>query len=499
MALVMTIGIMTVLAIAGTTVTYYATSNSGQSARSKAAQNAYTLAESGVNNASSVIFNPANNPLNPYLLCNTGESFPCAAKTATYDGGTVKWTGTLDQTTNPPVWTFTGTGSSRNPAVPAGNATHSTTVRVRVIPVYTEIVSANQVWNYIYVYGTNDPSGCDYSQSNNSAMGSPLYVAGNACFDNQAWISGGPLQIHGTLTLNSPQNKVGVSVLQPITSGVHIAGGCKLKPSLLFHMPCDATDNVYASPAADTSPITLEPPAPDWTTWYLNSSPGPYYPCLTESGTPPTFDGDQGPENNPNATKLNRSVAGTFVLTPSSSYTCKTANGELSWNASTKVLTVNGTVFIDGNARVDSGGVVSYTGMGSLYLSGSFVLKNTNLCAVVSGSSCDWQLGSGHWDPNSRFLNIVTGYIGGGGQADTPSSDTSIEITSSGYQGGMLAAQRLDVGSSSTLMGPLVANKLSVAQSITTYAFPTITTVPVATPGGVPKFANPQPPENYSG
>jgi hypothetical protein len=382
-----------------------------------------------------------------------------------------------------------------------------------VVPNITDPLT-NQVWNYVYVYGTGDPSGCDYSQANNSAMGSPLYVAGNACFDNQAKVTGGPLQIHVTLTFNNVQNMVGTPTQRVKT--VNLKGGCKLKPATAFHLPCDDSDQVYSDPSpAGTNPVTLSTPTPAWETWYLNASPGPYYGCTTTAGTAPNgnwatlFDNDQGAPENASASKLNRSIAGTVALTPSSSYSCKTyAGGELSWNATStasdvygpaKTLTVNGTVFLDGNARIDSGSLVTYRGQGSLYLSGSFVLKNTQLCALPSGSSCDWALGDGHWDPNKSFLNIVAGYKGGGGQNDAGSSDISIELRSVGFQGGMLAHQRLNVGSSSSTMGPIVSRKLTVAQSITTYPVPLLTEVPVAMAGNPVAFATPLPPTNYGG
>jgi len=509
MALLMAIGIMTVLAISGTTIAYYATSNSGHANRANAGQYASAGSEAALGQALSVIFNATNNPLNKYLFCQTGETYPCTRTTTLPGGGSIKWTPTLDELATPyPQWTITGVGAFKNPAQRSADVNRTITIKVDVRPKYTKILQ-NQVWNYVYIYGTGDPSGCDYSQSNNSGMGSPIYVAGNACFDNQGKITGGPVQIWGTLTFNNTQNKIGTSS-QPLTTGVHIAGGCKLKPATSFHSPCDATDQVYANPAADTTPIMLDPPTPAWSTWYLNASPGPYYPCnVSQSGTPPVFDTDQGSPITPDSTKLNRSVSGTFNLT-GASYTCKTENGELSYDAASKLLTVNGTVFIDGNARIDTGGVVTYTGMGTLFLSGSFVLKNTNLCAVASGSSCDWTLGSGHWQPSNcpaadpakdcKFLNVVAGYLGGGGQADISTSDTSVEFLSAGYQGGILAAQRFDISTSSSTMGPIVSSRMTVGQSLTTYLFPQLTTVPEAMPdGSQPKFGTPQTPKNFAG
>jgi Tfp pilus assembly protein PilX len=501
-------------------VVTFTTGGARHTRMSRARQQAEALAEAGLNNAEATIFKSGNNPLNPYLFCTTSEtSLPCAAKTAAYDSGTVTWSATLDQNATPhPTWTVTGTGKVTNPNVPGGTVTQKLTVDVAVVPTVTSQLQ-NQAWNYVFVYGTNDSSGCDYSQINNSTMGSPLYVLGNLCLYNSAMISG-PTQVGGTVTMNSSQNSIGTSG-SPVSGGVHVAGGCKVKPATTYHSPCGSSDNVYASPAADTTLGGVAFPQPSWQSWYLNSSPGPYYSCLTSNGTAPTggtwatfFDNNQTTPQNPDSSKEDRSVtgpSGSVLLTSGNSYSCKTAGGQLSWNATAvdsstygpaRTLTVSGAVFIDGNARIDIGGTVRYQGQGTLFLSGSFVLKSTNLCAVVAsnGRDCDWQLGAGHWDPNTTMLEVVTGdKVGSGNQQDAPSDDTSVELTGAEYQGGILAMHKLDVSTSSSTQGPLVCYKLTVGQTLTTYAFPTINTSPVATPGNVPKFAVPQTPTNFRG
>jgi hypothetical protein len=96
------------------------------------------------------------------------------------------------------------------------------------------------------------------------------------------------------------------------------------------------------------------------------------------------------------------------------------------------------------------------------------------------------------------MLDIVAGdkYLGGN-QQDAPSDDTSVELLGAEFQGGVLAMHRMDVSTSSSTQGPLVCNKLTVGQTLTTYAFPTITNVPVATPGNLVKFGTPQTPTNF--
>jgi hypothetical protein len=66
----------------------------------------------------------------------------------------------------------------------------------------------------------------------------------------------------------------------------------------------------------------LTTPQPAWSTWYLNASPGPYFPCVTSSGSPPAFDNDQGAGSSPNAAKENLSLTGSsgvISLTPTAS------------------------------------------------------------------------------------------------------------------------------------------------------------------------------------
>ena len=144
-------------------------------------------------------------------------------------------------------------------------------------------------------------------------------------------------------------------------------------------------------------------PTVDWDAWYLNSNPGPYYGCLTTSGTPPTFDNDQGSATAPNVAKRNNSVTTLQDLTPSTSYTCKGSAGELSWNATTKVLTANGTIFIDGSAQIQNGSVNTYTGSATIYVSGTLLIKNSkHVPGGQRGHLHDERLESGAEDARVR-------------------------------------------------------------------------------------------------
>jgi hypothetical protein len=205
----------------------------------------------------------------------------------------------------------------------------------------------------------------------------------------------------------------------------------------------------------------------------------------------PVFDSDQGSPTSPDASKRNGSVLTTFNLTPGASYGCKTAGGELSWNVATKVLTVKGTVYIDGSAVVDSGGPDTYDGQGSLYLTGTLLIKNTKLCAVADASgNCD----TAHWNPNTRLL--VFAADGNGGQV--PVGD-SIQLVSATLQGALYGTNAIDNDTTSNVIGPMIGSTVALGQSVTT-SFPAITIVPTGMPSlQYTIYAQPRAPTGYTG
>jgi hypothetical protein len=347
------------LAIAGTTAIGYSTTNARTSYRSSADQKAYALAEAGVNNAMAVLSLPENNALDPYLL---------PTRTMTAEGGTVTYSGVLDQSTA--TWRIISTALTRNPTGPSASPVRRVlTVDVPVDASFSQPLN-NMAWNYIWAKATG--STCDMTIGQSVNVATPLFVEGNLCLQNTATISGGPLVVKGSLTMSQKANGVG----QPgnKVNEAHIGGACQYWNKAADY-PCQgASDNVYAK-VLDSSVPALTPPTADWSEWYLNASPGPYYPCYQQSGTVPVFDADQGSPTSPDASKRSGSVLTVANLTPGASYSCKTAGGELRWNVATKVLTVKGTVYIDGSAVIDNGGTDTYDGQGSLYLTGTLLIK----------------------------------------------------------------------------------------------------------------------------
>jgi hypothetical protein len=208
------------------------------------------------------------------------------------------------------------------------------------------------------------------------------------------------------------------------------------------------------------------------------------------SGTTPTFDND---------TTRNKSVSTAWNLTPSTSYTCiGSGGGELSWNATTKVLTVEGTAFIDGSAYISNGAVNAYNGEGSLYLSGTFYMQGSYLCAIVlsNGSGCD----TANWNPNVETLVIVSDGSGDNGVSCPTGYDRcdSVQLKSATFQGGVYATNNIELDTTANIEGPMVGYTVILGQSVST-SFPFITWVPVGTPGNPIVYAQPLAPTDYDG
>jgi hypothetical protein len=306
------------------------------------------------------------------------------------------------------------------------------------------------------------------------------------------------------------------------------------------------------------TPPTIAAPSADFATWYANSMPGPTQGCTTSSGTPPTFDNNSTRDNSvaasfdltpassytcrvgpgANTTLSSAITAGATSMTvpsatgfpASGSYTVsideedltvtagaggttwtvtRGANGttaaahsagatvtwnnpqtvgELSWNATAKTLTVSGTIFIDGSAKVTQ--TANYNGQATIYLSGTMLFTGS-LCGVPTGSSCIFS----NWNPNTEMLTFVAN--GTGGQV---AAGDSVQLTNNAYfQGGVFATGNADYSNNASSDGPIMASQVLLSNNVTTSGFPTITTVPVGMPGNPAVYAQPNPPQSFSG
>jgi hypothetical protein len=492
MALVMALGMTVVLAIVGTTAMAYTTSNSTESQQSGRKQNAFSLAEAGINNAMAVLNLPSNNSLDQDLLpnrtsCATNLGATCSAP---YGNGYVVWGGTLDRSTA--VWTVTATGYYRSTAKGGSSYLSKTlTAKVSITPVNTQPLN-NPAWNYMFA--THTGSACDETLNNNVTGGSRMYIAGNLCLNNNVNLSPSALVIQGNLDLLNGAS-VGASTNMSSRVETYVGNQCKYGNSGTFATCSGNQDarNIFSKMnppsyvvGVNHSPTMMATPTTDFASWYENAIPGPSQSCTTSSGTPPTFDTNYPARDN--------SVTTPVDLTPASSYTCIVGpagnpSGELSWNASTKVLTVKGTIFIDGSAKVTSS-LAQYNGQASLYLSGTFYV-NGKLCGGTSGSTCD----AASWDPNAEMLTVVTNSTGG----QVPVGDGIRLENNAGFQGALYSTGNIDLGNNAWSDGPMVGSTIVLSNNVVTSSFGTVITVPSGQPGNPEVYAQPNPPQMFSG
>ena len=572
MALVMAIGVMTVLGIVGTTALAYSTSNSQASNQSRSRQSAFSLAESGINNLMAILNLPTNNALDPDTLpkCTTNEkkyTDPDASRTSastwlksTIDGGSVNYCGTLVR--KDALWYVTAIGSARNPNAAGGSVTRTLEAVVTVTPTLTQPLN-NPVWDYLYAGHTG--STCDQTLNNNISGSSRMYIAGNLCLSPNVNLAQSQVIVRGDLDVSN-NAAVGANTNMSTRVETYVGGNCRYSVGSWAACSGDQDARHIYSKLSDgttvgvnhTAPV-VAPPAADFAGWYENAIPGPSQTCTSSSGTPPTFD-----TNYPNR---DNSVTSAVDLTPSSSYVCRVgpganttlsgaitatqttltvasatgfptssftiriddeymtvtagfgtttwtvvrgingstaashvnaqtvewktpASGEIAWNATTKTLTVSGTIYIDGSARVTNGAVNSYNGYGTLYLSGTFRATGT-LCAAVSGSTCNFA----SWSPDADLLMIVAN--GNGGQVNAGDS-IHIDIKYS-YQGGLYGTNAVEFGNNVSVDGPIVGSQILLSNNLTTNAFPNISVVPVGMPSNQNVYAQPNPPQNFSG
>jgi hypothetical protein len=484
--LIMAVGVLGVLSLTGVTLIYYSSTNARSAEYSTHNASAYDLAEAGIDEMMAILWKPTNNALMPDLLPET---------THDYEGGTLTWSGTLDQLTQ--TWSLTSTGRIDNPTGQgASDVSRTLTAKVPVTPTLTQPLN-NPAWNYIYATGTGQP--CDMTVSNNVTGSSRLYVEGNLCLQNNVAVTQTSLLVRGNLDLmNNAQVGSGTSMSTRVEA--YVGGNCRYGGGS-WATPCTGNQDarrIYSKMnppsyvvGVNTAVPVIAAPTADVSAWYENAIPGPSLDCSTangaRSGTPPTWDND-GVRNN--------SVP-VFNLTSSTSYTCRVGpvsspTGELSWNATTRVLTVHGTMFIDGSLKLTNGLLNSYDGQGTIYLSGTvYVNNNTKLCGGIYGSGCDFSA----WNPNTEMLTFVAG--GSGGLAGTGVG--ILMDNGAQFQGGLFSSYAVRFVNNSRSDGPIVGSTMIFDNNVTNDQFDTITTVPVGMPGNPAVYAQPNPPQLYSG
>lgn len=558
-ALIMVIGILAVLTIAGSTMMFYTTSNARNVGRSKADETSFSLSEAALNNAMSVLTNTPNNALDPDTLPSTEAT----ASSATYENGTAKWWGVLDRASA--VWTVTGRGTYNNPTgSTAAPVVRTLTAKVPVVPVYKQ-AEENPAWNWMY--GRRTGNACDMTLNNSISGSSRLYVAGNLCVHNGANIANGPLIVRGNLDMTHKDASVGATTSMATRVETYVGGNCR-RLSGAWAVPCTGNQDslqIYAKKdppnyniGVSNSPSFIPAPAADFASWYENSIPGPSQSCTSSSGTPPLFDTNYPAQDG--------SVP-VFELTAASSYSCRVGPGASTTNtgaltASQTSITVASATGFPTSAfriRVDDEQMNVTGGFGTTTWTLSRAVNGTTASTHVANSTVTWDdatpSGQISWNATARSLTVVgTIYIDGSVRASngqvnsynglgtlyasgTFTVDSSTKLcasisgstcnfagwdpnkemltiaangndglgnsivinASSAFQGALYATNNAYLNNNVTVDGPVIASNIIINNAVSSDSFPTVETVPVGMPGDEMIYAQPNPPQLFAG
>lgn len=196
LALPMALGILAVLTVASISALTYATGNLTASGSSKASTSAYSLAESGLSNALSVLGNQldetgavkpgATDPRSPTLLPRTTVDYADVHGSATYSG-------TIDSDY---VWTITSTGTVTN-----GGTTRSRTLTRKVSVKGLNAGADALSWSRFY---QDDPNSC--LTIDHVAMPASVATRGPICLTNGGTITGADTTVDagGDITITGP-------------------------------------------------------------------------------------------------------------------------------------------------------------------------------------------------------------------------------------------------------------------------------------------------------
>jgi hypothetical protein len=556
-ALIMAVGVLGVLTIAGTSVMVYTASNTRLSQRSKSEESSFSLSEASLNNAMAVLANPINNALDPDVLPSTEAT----ASSMAYENGTAKWYGTLDRAAA--VWTITALGLYDNPAGPGtAQVRRKLTAKVPVTPTLTQKFN-NPAWDYMYATATGNA--CDETLNNNVSGNARMYVAGNLCIGNNAGTSISALIVNGNLDVFN-QASVGANTDMSARVETYVGGNCRY--SVGSWGVCSGNQDarhIYSKLSDGTTigvnhtPTAIPAPTADFAKWYENAIPGPSQPCTATSGTPPTLDTNYPARDN---------NVGIVDLTPASSYDCRVGPGASTSlpsainSTQTTITVASATGFPASSFRIriddelmtvtagfgtttwtvtrgvnstaaashvvsqsifwddaDTGGELAWnattktlTAKGTIFIDGSAKVANGALnmyngqAAIyvsgtfyLDGKLCGGASGSNcdfaSWNPSTEMLMIIANGTGG----QNPPADSIFLINNSQFEGGLFATAKVEFGNNAFSDGPVMGSEIILGNNVVTNAFPTITTVPVGMPSNPAVYAQPNPPQMFAG
>jgi hypothetical protein len=436
-ALPLALGIMMALAISLVAVLEFSKAGERHATLEDAGEAALKVAEGGLNEAQAVL---AETP-NPYLA----TAFPSSctpSTTVSFDRGSACYWGSLNTSVTPPEWTITSRASVGNPS---GGAALTRTVTARFLagaPMDTP-------WNYVFT----DQPGCTYLQ-NTVTVSAPFYTKGDLCIKNTAAAIGPRVHAYGGIQLENT-GRVGTAPSDSSDPAVGTRLGCRFGSSGGFDVSCsDALYAVYRSSFTNDVPDLTKPP---FDVGKRNTAkPGPMQGCTFSTGLVPSF-----------------TSTGVIDLMPPSSYSCQVWEGthlagELSWDSITKVLTVAGTIWFDGELKMQNTEHGTYDGRAVIYFAKKATIENLAwLCAVPGCPTTGW-------DPSSDLLVLVSG---------APDIPAFVIQNEAKFQGAVYVVGGFQLNNVATMHGPVIASHLDLINNGLPAGWPE----PLTLPSGVPQ------------
>jgi hypothetical protein len=414
------------------------TAASGRHANVSDAQEiAFEIAEAGLSQAEAVLANTAN----PYLA--TAIPTSCGpSTTVNLDGGSACYRGTLNTAVTPPEWTLTSVGTVANPT---GGGSLTRTVSARFLAGAPMV----DPWNYVFT----DQPGCTYVQ-NTVTVSAPFYTKGDLCMKNTAAVVGPRVHVYGGIQLENT-GRVGTAPSDSSDPEVGTRLGCRFGASGGFDLSCPDTGYaVYRRSFTNDVPNLTKPP---FDTGKRNTAkPGPMQGCTYSTGIVPSF-----------------TSTGLIDLMPGSSYTCQVWEGthlagELSWDNTTKVLTVAGTIWFDGELKMQNTQHGTYDGRAVIYFAQKATIENQAwLCAVAGCPTTGW-------DPSSDLLVLVSG---------APDTPAFVIQNDAKFQGALYVVGGFQLNNAATMHGPVITSALDLINNGLPAGWPE----PLTLPSGVPQ------------
>ena len=300
-----------------------------------------------------------------------------------------------------------------------------------------------------------------------------------------------------TVQYKPDTNGIGTAAT-PVLSAT-IGGTCRYLLQAA-HTPCTATDHVYAStitmtPAASNAALVM--PTVDYKYWWANAAPGPKHFCTNANpGLSATFfDNNSATTSAPDA-----SITINGEMAPNNAdYTCQVVTngvlqGELSWNHTTHVMTIDGVIFVDGNFRFDyDGEIIHYFGRANIMSSADDEI-DALVCAGGPSTlpdSNDYSksclTNMSNWDPNTNMMVLMSekaneydqggsGCPGNAAWGGTGSRTATTAILPGGFQGILYSTADCLIHQNFQDSGPVICASVTIPNeggiNPTYYSFP---------------------------